>query len=141
MIHPWRRLRALTQFKLEWHDGGLMGDTDFTGSTISLRRGMTQAQRRSTILHECLHAERGPVPMGLAAREELRVRKHTAELLLPNVREIADAMAWAQGDIGAAADELWVDVGILRDRLRFMTHPSERAYLARRFADDHEHDR
>lgn len=141
MIHPWRRLRALTHFQLKWHDGGLMGETDYQASTISLRRGMTQAQRRSTVMHECLHAERGPVPMGLADREELRVRKHTAQLLLPDVRVIADAMAWAQGDMEAAADELWVDAGILRDRLRFMAHPAERAYLAKRFADDDEHGR
>jgi hypothetical protein len=103
--------------------------------TISLRRGLDQAQRRSTILHECLHVERGPVPMGLAPKEEQKVRKETAQLPLTDVKAIGDALAWAQGDVVGAASELWVDEGILRDRLRFMTHPAERGYLARRFEE------
>jgi hypothetical protein len=108
MTHPWRRLRALSHINLLWHDGGPMGETDFVAGTISLRRGLNQAELRSTILHECLHVERGPVPM---------------------------ALAWAQGDVAAAAEELWVDEETLRDRLRFMTHPTERGYLARRLGD------
>lgn len=141
MIHPWRRLRALTHFTLEWHDGGLKGDTKFADAVITIRRDLTQAQRRSAVLHECLHAERGPVPMGLEPKEEVRVRKLAAHLLLPNIRTIADAMAWAQGDVEAAADELWVDPSVLQDRLDYMTHPGERAYLAQRLGDDHEHHR
>lgn len=138
MIHPWRRLRALAHVTLLWHDDGPMGLTNFPAQTISIRRGLDQAQRRSTVLHECLHAERGPVPMGLAAKEEVAVRKLAAQLLLPDVRAIGDALAWAQGDVVAAADELWVDVDILRDRLKYMTHPAERGYLARRFEQDQE---
>jgi hypothetical protein len=132
MTHPWRRLRALTHINLLWHDDGPMGETDFVAGTISLRRGLNQAELRSTILHECLHVERGPVPMGLAPKEEHQVRKLAAQQLLPQVTRIGDALAWAQGDLAAAAEELWVDEGTLRDRLRFMTHPTERRYLARR---------
>ena len=135
MIHPWRRLRALAHIDLLWHDEGPMGLTNFAASTISLRRDLDQAQRRSTILHECLHAERGPVPMGLVAKDEVKVRKETAHLLLPDVRAIGDALAWSQGDMGGAAAELWVDAGILRDRLGFLTDPAERGYLARRFEE------
>lgn len=138
MVHPWRRLRALTHIELLWHEGGLMGETDFDAGTISLRRGMSWEERRCTLLHECLHVERGPVPAGLYDREELRVRKETAELMLPNVRAIGDAYAWAQGDDEGAATELGVDVDVLRTRMRYMTHPAERAYLARRFRDDEE---
>lgn len=136
MIHPWRRLRALSHIRLVWHDGGPMGETDFGAMTISLRRGLTWEERRCTVLHECLHVERGPVPMGLMPREELRVRKETARLMLPDVQAIGDAYAWAQGDDEAAAHELGVDVDVLRTRMRYMTHPAERGYLARRFADD-----
>jgi hypothetical protein len=100
-----------------------MGETDYVAGTISLRRGLDQAQRRSTVLHECLHVERGPMPMGLAAKEEHQVRKLAAQELLPSVVAIGDALAWSQGDLEGAADELWVDVHTLRDRLRFMTHP------------------
>lgn len=134
MSHPWRRLRALDHISLLWHDGGPMGETDFVAGTISLRRDLTQAELRSTLLHECLHIERGPVPMGLAPKEEQQVRKLAAQQLLPHVARIAEALAWAQGDLAAAAEELWVDEATLRDRLRFMTHPAERQYLARRLA-------
>lgn len=132
-MHPWRRLRALSHIELLWHDGGPMGETDFEAKTISLRRGMTWEERRSTVLHECLHVERGPVPMGLARREELLVEKATARLLLPSVKAIGDAYAWSQGDDYGAAAELGVDVGILWTRMKYMTHPAERAYLAKRF--------
>jgi hypothetical protein len=135
MTHPWRRLRALSHINLLWHDGGPMGETDFVAGTISLRRGLNQAELRSTILHECLHVERGPVPMGLASKEEHRVRKLASQQLLPHVTTIGEALAWAQGDVAAAAEELWVDEETLRDRLRFMTHPTERGYLARRLGD------
>lgn len=133
-IHPWRRLRALgDQVELLWHDGGLMGETDFDDGTISIRRGMTQAERRSTCMHEVLHVERGPVPMGLVDREEYRVRKESARLLLPNIKVVGEAIAWAY-DLDEAAEELWVDVGTLRVRLDHL-HPAERAYLKRRLEE------
>lgn len=135
-FNPWRRLRALTHIELLWHDGGPMGETDFEAGTISLRRGMTYEERRCTVLHECLHVERGPVPLGLAEREELQVEKATARALLPSVRRIGDALAWAEGDEAIAAAELGVDVGVLRTRMKYMTHPAERAYLVRRFAEE-----
>lgn len=136
MIHPWRRLRALSHITLDWHDGGFRGVTCFVTNTISLRRGMDQAERRSTIMHEVLHAERGPVPAGLADREELRVSRIAAQELLPDVRVIGDALTWAQGDLAVAAEELWVDEETLRIRLRYMTHPAERAYMRTRFEED-----
>lgn len=133
MLHPWRRLRDLAHITLLWHDGGPKGVTNFAAGTISLRRGMTQAERRSTVLHECLHAERGPVLTTLAAREELRVERETARLLLPDVEAIADAMVWARS-LAEAADDLWVDEQLLRCRLRNL-HPAERGYLHRRMDD------
>lgn len=136
MIHPWRRLRDLSHIRLLWHDEGPMGETDFEAGTISLRRGMSYEERRCTVLHECIHVERGPVPMGLAQREELLVEKHTAQLMLPNVKDIADAYAWSQGNDYGAALELGVDVGVLWTRMKYMNHPTERAYLAKRFDPD-----
>ena len=133
-INPWQRLCGLLHVRLLWHDGGAPGITDFEESTISLRRGLTQAQRRTTVLHECLHVERGPVPTTLAAREELRVEKETARLLLPDLRVVASALEWSR-DLHEAAEELWVDEQALRVRLEHL-HPAERAWLARRLADD-----
>lgn len=135
-FNPWRRLRALPHIELRWHDDGPMGETDFEAGVISLRRGMTWEERRSTVLHECIHVERGPVPMGLAEREELLVEKATAQELLPSIKVIAEAFAWAQGDTECAAYELGVDVDVLRTRMKYMTHPAERAYLARRFEEE-----
>lgn len=129
-IHPWRRLRDLTHVQLVWHDDGPMGVTNFKAATISLRRGMTQAQRRTTVLHECLHVERGAPLETLAAREELRVERETARLLMPCIRTVGEALAWAH-TLEEAADELWVDEKALRTRLEAL-HPAERAYLKRR---------
>lgn len=137
LIHPWRRLRALAEWTLIWHDGGPLGVTKFADKTISLRRGLTQAERRSVILHECLHAERGPALSTLAGREEQFVRRHTARLLMPDIKMVGDALAWAR-DLDEAASELWVDRPTLEDRLRWL-HPAELHYLRRRlddFADD-----
>jgi hypothetical protein len=133
-VHPWRRLRELAHITLLWHDGGPMGETDFEANTISLRRGMTWAERRTTVLHECLHVERGPVLQSMYGREELRVEKETARLLLPDVHEIGDALAWAY-DLHEAADELRVDVDLLRTRLEHL-HPAERGYLKNRIEGD-----
>lgn len=128
--HPWRRLRELAHVTLLWHDGGPMGRTNFRTQTISLRRGLNWAERRCTVQHELLHIERGPVPMTLAGREEERVRRETARRMLPCVKRIGEALAWAY-DEHEAADELCVDVHVLRYRMRHL-HPAERGYLRRR---------
>ena len=133
-MNPWRRLRALTDWTLRWHHGGDMGWTDFETRTISLRADLSWAERRCTVLHECLHAERGAPLDTLADREELRVRKETARLLLSDVSTIGDALAWSGLRVREAADELGVDVGTLWDRLDYL-HPSERHYLTRRLDD------
>lgn len=119
---------------LLWHDDGPMGETDFEDNTISLRRGMTWAERRTTVLHECLHVERGPVLMSMVDREELRVEKETARLLLPDVHPIGDALAWGH-DLAEAADELGVDVHLLEVRLQYL-HPAERGWLKQRLEDE-----
>lgn len=133
-IHPWRRLRHLVHVTLTWHDGGPAGLTRFATSTISLRRGMSQAERRCTLMHELLHVERGPALTTLAAREERRVNREAARLMLPDLKPVADALAWADQDLAEAADELWVDVGTLRARLEHL-HPAERHYLTRRLGE------
>lgn len=136
-IHPWRRLRALADWTLHWHapeDDERMGVTRFRAKEISLRADLTWAERRCTVLHEVLHAERGPANGGvLYEREELRVRRETARLLLPSIRDVGEALAWALSP-EECADELCVDIGVLRDRLRWL-HPAERHYLTRRLEE------
>lgn len=137
-IHPWRRLRALGDaWTLLWHhpdEDDRKGITRFGAQEISLRTDLTWAERRCTVLHETLHAERGPANGGvLYHREEQRVRCLTARLLLPDIKVIGEAMAWALST-EECADELLVDVGVLRDRLRWL-HPAERHYLHRRLEE------
>lgn len=134
--HPWRLLRDLAHVTLRWHDDGHAGWCRHSTQEVSLRRGMTQAERRSTLTHELVHLERGPAVRGYSAREEIEVSKEAARRLLPSVRVVGEALAWSL-NIDVAADELWVDRGTLRTRLEHL-HPAERAYLVRRLRHDHE---
>lgn len=137
VIDPWHRLRALRGWELRWHrpeDDPDAGFTLFDERVISLRSNLSWEERRCTALHECLHAERGPTLVGvLEEREELRVRRETALLLLPSIHDVGEALAWALSPEEAAA-ELGVDVDVLRDRLRWVT-TAERAHLRRRAAE------
>lgn len=133
-VNPWRRLRELAHVTLLWHDNGPMGLTSHRFQAISLRRGMTWAERRCTVQHELLHIERGWQPDGLVAKDEELVRRETARLMLPDVARVGDALAWAH-TLAEAADELGVDIYVLRKRLRHL-HPAERHYLTRRLEED-----
>jgi len=134
VIHPWRRLRDLGDWELRWHQPDESPDRGFTlfdEKVISLRANLSWEERRCTVLHECLHAERGPTLVGvLEEREELRVRRETARLLLPSIHAIGEALAWALSPEETAA-ELLVDVDVLRDRLRWLS-PVEQLYLHQR---------
>lgn len=66
--------------------------------------------------------------------EELRVRRLAARMLLPDIRKIGEALAWAH-TYTEAAEELWVDLDTLLDRLDSL-HPAELHYLRRRLAED-----
>ena len=131
--NPWRRLRELTGWTLRWHDpasDGRMGFTTHTARAISLRADLTYEQRRCTVLHECLHAEHGPVLRVFRERHENDVRRRTAQILLPDVERVADTLAWTLS-YTEAAQELQVDTGVLRDRLRWLGAAECRALAAR----------
>lgn len=136
-MDPWRRFGSLPGWELRWHrpeEDPSLGFTLFEEKVISLRSNLTWEEQRCTILHECLHAERGPTLMGiLAQREELRVRRETARLLLPTVEKVGEALAWSHS-LDEAAAELGVDGGVLHDRLSSLS-TAERDYLAARSAD------
>ena len=131
-VHPWRALRECVRVSLEWHATGPMGWARHSTQTVSLRRDLTWEQRRCTLQHELIHLERGPVPRGWVDQEEERVRRETARRMIPDVRSLGEACAWALTE-HEAADELGVDVQVLRYRLRHL-HPAERGYLKRRLA-------
>lgn len=132
--HPWRRLRELAHVTLAWHEGGPMGLTTHSTATVSLRRGLTWEERRCTLQHELIHIEDGPVPVGLREKDEERVRRATALRMIPDIRPVGDAIAWAHSE-HEAAEELGVDVDVLEYRLRHMS-PMERAWLRHRLDQD-----
>ena len=117
MHHPWHALRALHDWTLTIAPlpAGTRGLTHWPSLTITLRPGLTQAQRRSVLAHELVHVERGPFPPGWEWQEEQRVRVLAARRLIPLDRLI-DAVRWTE-DPAEMADELWVDEAVLRDRL------------------------
>jgi hypothetical protein len=131
--HPWRAFRDLVDWHLRW--GGLpegtMGTTCFRTRTVTLAEGMSQAERRCTIAHETEHILRGPVPAQGMLREELEIDRAVSRQLIPDLAKVADAMAWARGNIEATADELWVDDYLLAARLSAL-RPDERAYMTAR---------
>jgi hypothetical protein len=132
--HPWRRLRELAHVTLEWHDDGPMGLAVHETATVSLRRGMTWEERRCTLQHELLHLLVGPVPLGLRAKDEEWVRRETARRMIPDIVKIGDSLAWAHHQ-AEAAEDLGVDLAVLRYRLRHMS-PMEKAWLEHRLGRD-----
>ncbi len=118
---------GLPHITLRWHDGGPMGKCRHSTQEVSLRRGLTQAERRATLAHELEHLAKGPAIVGFTDQDELDVRQRAARWLIPFHR-LADALVWA-GDDYELADELWVDVHTVRTRLETLT-AKECAHLA-----------
>lgn len=96
-----------------------MGRADFGRNVIVLAKGLTQAERRSTCWHEVQHLLRGPVCGHLREREERDVEAIVARDLIP-FSALVDAMLWSLDDY-ELADELTVDVGLVRARLEGLT--------------------
>jgi hypothetical protein len=130
---PWRRFGELTDWTLRWAElpPGVMGETCHRTRTVTLAVGMSQAERRCTIAHETEHVVRGPVLPHLSRDEELLIDRAVARLLVPDVRELVDALSWARGHLESAADALWVDDYLLQVRLVTLTD-AERTYARRR---------
>lgn len=126
MYHPWRTLRDhFPEWTLHWRPMvGRLGITDYENRTITLDPDQDQAQRRSTLAHELQHADRGPVPHWCQAREERTVDDLAARRLI-TLDQLAEALVWAY-DAHELADELWVDVEMVRVRLANLTEAEGR---------------
>lgn len=139
MYHPWRRFRAEAQWTLQVASlpRGRMGHINWHTHTITIDRGLLQAERRCTIAHELIHLERGPAPddSWLRAREERAVEAEAARRLI-TLDALADALAWSDRPV-EVAEELWVDVQTLDVRVDGL-NPAERAELDARLTDDEE---
>ncbi len=128
-MEPWGRLEQLQGWRVEWADIAERGLTLFRLRLILLRKGLRWRSERAVLSHEVVHAERGPFPAWMTAREEEAVSRESARRLLP-IRRLGEAMAWTL-DTGELAEELDVDRPTIEARLRGL-HPAERAYLKRR---------
>lgn len=135
--HPWRVLRPLAHLTVDTDADLPRGRAgDIRGNLIRLRRGLSQAQRRSTLSHELGHHKRGVIEHidpRLAAREERAVDAWAARRLIP-LPMLADVLRWTDC-LDEAAWECWVDRHTVCVRLATLT-PAERDLLARLLADD-----
>lgn len=125
MHHPWRALRQLIDVEVVWKrlPGSTAALTD--GRTIWIDPRLTQAQRRCTIEHERQHLLAGHGTACTPALER-RVEAAAARELI-SLSRLARAIVWTQ-DEHELAEELWVDVDMLRARLANLTD-DERAHI------------
>lgn len=126
--HPWRHLRRRPDVTVDT-SADLPRDIDgFTdGTRIWLRRGLTQAQRRSVLAHELVHVERGTEHVD--DKEEALVDSIAARRLV-SLLDLHDALRWTQGRVdGEAADWCWVDLRTIEARVANLTK-EERALLS-----------
>lgn len=112
----------------------LMGRWIPDASTIELDDRLTQTERRCTLVHELvhrLHKDLPTLPPELLEIQERQCEKRAAKLLIP-LNQLLDALLWSHDEHEAEiADQLWVDIPTLRDRLRYLTD-KERHYLISR---------
>lgn len=93
---------------------------------------MTQAERRCTLEYELQHVDRGPARTWKRDHEE-RVVDDLAARRLITFEELLEAMVWSY-DEHEVAEELWVDVAMVRARMLGLTD-EESAELERRLYD------
>lgn len=97
------------------------------GSTIWMCSRQRQDERRSTLTHELIHAERGECST-CTSRDEQYVRQETARRLI-TLDQLAEAMRWST-DAHEIAEHCWVDVDTVLTRLEHL-HPAGRHHLRR----------
>lgn len=127
MHHTWRELR-------ERGDGVVLHFTRFTDgrvaatdgtSAIWLDQDLNQVERRCALAHEQAHIDLGHTSCA-DSKEEAAADRMTARKLI-DWDALVDAFRWAH-NAAEAADELWVTLDVLEDRLGFLP-PVERALL------------
>lgn len=140
--HPFRWLNEHRHLTLQYVDCGpstaglYWSDLD----VIQIHDRLGQAERRSTLAHERAHVLLGHtacVDRFAAVEQERDAEIHAARYLI-EMWQLGPALAWviARDPSDRAslehelAEELWVDVPLMRTRLAHL-HPAERQYLAR----------
>ncbi|MEL4153917.1 ImmA/IrrE family metallo-endopeptidase [Corynebacterium bovis] len=110
---------------LTHHTTGPKGWYHPTTRTISTRRGLSNAQYRSTLAHEIAHAIRGDNPTThgwFNHHQETRADQWAAKFLI-TPSDFTAACAWARGRINAIAEELDVTQHLVAVYPRYI-HPT-----------------
>ena len=130
---PYRALAAAgVEVTADTLEPDLLGYYDDDRRQVTVARGLSQVERRCTAAHEYVHAIRRDWPTCSEwheGKQERAVARVAARLLIP-VEDLARALAWSQ-DLAELAEELWVDVDTLVDRLLGLDR-RERRYLTAR---------
>lgn len=131
MWHPWRALSRRPDISLRWHAApGRLGSWCERTRTVTLHPGQSQAERRSSLSHEMIHAERGHAGP-CTGTVERQVDAEAARRLISD-DALVDALLWSQ-DEHELAEELWCDVATVRARLADLTD-AEKDTIERRIA-------
>ena len=127
---PWRELRRCADVAVVFGDPGpgAVGSVDYASRTITLAPDLLQRERRTTLTHELIHLERGPVTAVGVRREEATVELEAARRLIA-INELINAAKWTD-DVHELALELGVDEAAMVVRLQHLAD-DERALLAR----------
>jgi Zn-dependent peptidase ImmA (M78 family) len=130
--HPWRELARLGVDVRYTDLGGLAGCWDPDTALIWLDNRLTQAERRSTLTHELIHAERGDEPCATEWHERHQERpvERAAALRLIAFDDLMDALAWCMS-MEEVTEELHVDRAILDARLSMLDDEDQRIIRAR----------
>lgn len=124
--HPWHLLRDRWP-QVDVHYAPLPAGTWALsdGRSIWLDDGLSQAERRCTLMHEIVHLELGQHTCQDEATERA-VHAEVARRLISWER-LRSGLLWAR-TVEELAEELWVDVETAQARLEHL-HPSERIKL------------
>lgn len=134
-MNPWGALRDQEGLTLVFAAMDDAGRYYHRHKAIAIAKDLSQAERRSVLAHELVHAERGDVTCCSdwhAGKQERRVERTAARWLI-NLDELVDALLWGD-DERELAEVLWVDVDMVRARLAGLTKQEKQAIEERLWA-------
>jgi Zn-dependent peptidase ImmA (M78 family) len=136
IYHPWRHLDGLGLDVAYANLGDEAGCWDPDTSLIWIDKQLTQAQRRSTLAHELVHAENDHEPCCSPwhERKQERAVEQEAARRLIDLDDLMDALAWCTS-LGEVAEELQVDRSILDARIDTLD-AEDQAVIHLRFIDE-----
>lgn len=100
--------QMVTGRPVRWYRGGPKGEWDPQERRISIRYGMSDAQTRSTLAHEIVHALHDDPPGHSGSREQ-RAHRHAAHLLIAPEAYIRSEQVY-----GSDEDRIAEDLNVTR---------------------------